>query len=278
MAKNDMTKNESLYLKKVKKRKLSGSLEFITSRLAFQVTGVAVLLLALWQLIFPMLRGKAVSMSMVIITVVFAVEFVLQYIVVKRIEKEVTSESGEISATTRKMGILLVPFVVTGNFLLFISGAMLLKKEKNLEYQLSVYSLLVTIFVILVSLLNLFKEAQVDTFWLGIGFYLLYAVLNLVIIWAVNKYTFGKKPDKKFMPFAIVCILGIILGNVFSFALGLISIGKYRNKNEEVSVEWIDVIRRLFRNYTAVIGMFFVVFFISISIGSNLTFDYDVAI
>ena len=168
MAKNDMTKNESLYLKKVKKRKLSGSLEFITSRLAFQVTGVAVLLLALWQLIFPMLRGKAVSMSMVIITVVFAVEFVLQYIVVKRIEKEVTSESGEISATTRKMGILLVPFVVTGNFLLFISGAMLLKKEKNLEYQLSVYSLLVTIFVILVSLLNLFKEEQLDTFWLGI--------------------------------------------------------------------------------------------------------------
>ncbi|MDE7038723.1 MAG: ABC transporter permease, partial [Lachnospiraceae bacterium] len=50
------------------------------------------------------------------------------------------------------------------------------------------------------------------------------------------------------------------------------------NKNEEVSVEWIDVIKRLFRNYTAVIGMFLVVFFITISIGSNLTFEYSVAV
>ncbi|XCP86107.1 ABC transporter permease [Roseburia hominis] len=278
MAKKEMTKNESLHIKKVNKRKLSGSLEFTTSRLASQVTGVGVLLLALWQVVLPLIRGKEISPVMGIVTAVFGVEFILQYIIVKRIEKEVTGVTGEITNATRKLGILLIPFVVTGNFLLFIAGAMLVKKEKNLEYQLSVYSLLVNIFVILVSLLNLFKDALVDTFWLGIGFYSLYAVLNIVIIWAVNKYTFGKKPDKKFMPFAIVCLLGIALGNVFSFVLGLITIGKYRNKNEEVSVEWIDVIQRLFRNYTAVIGMFFVVFFIGISIGSNLTFDYDIAI
>ena len=80
------------------------------------------------------------------------------------------------------------------------------------------------------------------------------------------------------MPFAVICLLGIGLGNVFAFMLGLIAIGKYRNKNEEVSVEWIDVIKRLFRNYTAVIGMFLVVFFITISIGSNLTFEYSVAV
>ena len=42
-------------------------------------------------------------------------------------------------------------------------------------------------------------------------------------------------------------------------------------------MEWIDVVVRLFRNYTAVIGMFLVVFFIALSIGSNLTFDYEIA-
>lgn len=278
MAKNAQTKNESLYLKKVNKRKLGGSLEFTTSRLAFQVTGVLVLLLVLWQILLPLVRGKEISTIIGIITAIYVLEFLLQFIIVKRIEKEITGAAGEISGVTRKMGILLVPFVVTGNFLLFIAGAMLLKKEKNLEYQLSVYSFLVNIFVILISLFNLFKDTIVYTFWAGIGFYALYAVLNLVVIAAVNKYTFSKKPDKKFLPFAVICLLGIALGNVFSFMLGLITFGKYFNKNEEVSVEWIDVIKRLFRNYTAVIGMFFVVLFISISIGSNLTFDYDIAI
>ncbi|MBQ3587842.1 MAG: ABC transporter permease [Oscillospiraceae bacterium] len=95
---------------------------------------------------------------------------------------------------------------------------------------------------------------------------------------AVNKYTFGKKPDKKFIPYAYICIAGIALGNVFSFLLGIIALGKYYNKNEEVSVEWIDVIRRLFRNYMACVGMFIVIFLLSISIASVLTFDYDIAV
>lgn len=278
MVKVENQKNIDLYQKKVNNRKLGGSLEYTTSRLAFQITGLLALFLAVWQILLPVIQGKELSVISIAITAVFTVEFLLQLVVAKRIEKEVTGPEGEISNITRKMGILLIPFVVTGNFLMFIAGAMLVKKEKNLEYQLSVYSLLVTIFIIIVSLLNLFKEEQVGTFWLGIGLYALYALLNLVIIAAVNKYTFGKKPDKKFMPFAVISILGIALGNVFLFVLGIITIGKYRNKNEEVSVEWIDVVTRLFRNYTAVIGMFLVVFFISLSIGSNLTFDYEVAI
>lgn len=264
--------NESFYLKKVYKRKLGGSLEFTTARLSYQVSFLIALLM-IWKTV-----AGGFEPYMIALAAVFAVEFVLQYYIAGRIRKEVISSEEGISDRTRKLGYLLLPFVVTGNFFIFIAGAMLAKKEKNLEYQLAIYSLLVTIFVILVSSLNLFKEWVVSTFWFGIGLYALYAVLNFVILLAVNKYTFGKKPDKKFMPFAVICLLGICLGNVFAFMLGLITIGKYRNKNEEVSVEWIDVIKRLFRNYTAVIGMFLVVFFITISIGSNLTFDYESAI
>lgn len=273
MAKNETKKNEEFYQKKINKRKLGGSLEFTTARLAYQVSALLTLFLAVQSV-----KKDGVSRVMAAAAAVFAVEFLLQYMIARRIRKEIIRSEEGISDRTRKLGFLLLPFVVTGNFFVFIAGAMLVKKEKNLEYQLSIYSLLVTIFIILVSALNLFKEVQVDTFWIGMGLYMLYAVLNLVIVFAVNKYTFGKKPDKKFMPFAVICLLGIALGNVFSFVLGLITIGKYRNKNEEVSVEWIDVIKRLFRNYTAVIGMFIVVFFIALSIGSNLTFDYEIAV
>lgn len=278
MAKVQKGGNESFYIKKVNKRKLSGSLEYTTSRLGYQVTGILVLALVIIQILLPLIQGKALSPVMLAVTAVYGVECLLQMVIVKRVEKEVIQSPGGISNATRKMGILLIPFVVTGNFLLFIAGAMLVKKEKNVEYQLAVYSLLVSIFIMLVSALNLFKPTIVYTFWLGMGLYGLYTVLNIVVIVAVNKFTFGKKPDKKFLPFAVICILGIGLGNVFSFLLGIITIGKYRNKNEEVSVEWIDVVQRIFRNYTAVIGMFFVVFFIGISIGARLMFDYDLAI
>lgn len=273
MTKTETQRNGNFYLKKVYKRKLGGSLEFTTAKLAYQVTFALALFLAT-----QIIKDGAVSPVMAAVAGVYAIEFLVQFFIAKRIQKEIIGEAGEISDLTRKSGIILILFVVTGNFLTFIAGAMLIKKKKNLEYQLSIYSLLVTIFVILVSALNLFKEYIVSTFWIGMALYGLYAILNFVIVLAVNKYTFGKKPDKKFLPFAVICILGIALGNVFSFVLGLITIGKYRNKNEEVSVEWIDVIHRLFRNYTAVIGMFFVAFFIAVSIGSNLTFDYDLAV
>ncbi|MBR5806829.1 MAG: ABC transporter permease [Oscillospiraceae bacterium] len=95
---------------------------------------------------------------------------------------------------------------------------------------------------------------------------------------AVRKYTFGKKPDKKFLPYAYISVAGLALGNVFSFLLGIVALGKYYNKNEEVNVEWIDVIRRLFRNYMACIGMFIVIFLLSVSVASNLTFEYAIAI
>lgn len=266
----EMSKNEALYIKKVNNRKLSSSLEYTTARLGFQVS--AALALVFW---FFARNG---GMMWIGVASVYTVATLLQYVISKRIVKEVTGGAGEISPATRKMGWLLLPFVFVGDFFLFISGCMLIKNKKNLEYQLSVYSLLVTIFIIVVSMLNLFKESQAKTFWLGIGLYALYAVLNVVIMQAVRKYTFGKKPDAKFMPYAYICVAGIALGNVFSFLLGIVAIGKFRNKNEEVNVEWIDVIRRLFRNYMACIGMFVVIFLLSVSVASNLTFDYSIAI
>ena len=267
---NEMAKKQALYAKKVANRKLSGSLEFTTSRLGWQVS--AALALVFW---FFARKGAMVWMA---VATIYTVATLLQYVICKRIIKEVTGEANAVSPATRKMGWLLLPFVCVGDFFLFISGCMLIKTNKNLEYQLSVYSTLVSIFIIIVSMLNLFKDTLSDTFWLGIGLYGLYTVLNVVVMQAVRKYTFGKKPDKKFLPYAYISVAGLALGNVFSFLLGIVALGKYYNKNEEVNVEWIDVIRRLFRNYMSTIGMFVVIFLLSVSIASNLTFEYSIAI
>ena len=52
----------------------------------------------------------------------------------------------------------------------------------------------------------------------------------------------------------------------------------YRHQGEDRAIEWRDIWERLFRNKMAVMGMLVVVFLLSLSLSSVLTFDYGVAI
>ena len=96
---NEMAKKQALYAKKVANRKLSGSLEFTTSRLGWQVT--AALALVFW---FFARKGAMVWMG---VAAVYTVAALLQYVICKRIIKEVTGEANAVSPATRKIGILL---------------------------------------------------------------------------------------------------------------------------------------------------------------------------
>ena len=106
-----MTKNEAAYIKKVNSKKLSGSFEFMTSRLGWQVSGVFALYLAVTAFM-----AESVSTAKLIIAAVFAVQFLLQFFITSKITKELTGPAGAISDGTRKLGFLLVPFILCGNF------------------------------------------------------------------------------------------------------------------------------------------------------------------
>ena len=79
---NTMSKKEALYAKKVANRKLGSSLEFTTSRLGYQVS--AALALVFW---FFARKGSVMWMG---VAGVYTVAFLLQFIINKRIVKEVT--------------------------------------------------------------------------------------------------------------------------------------------------------------------------------------------
>ncbi|ONI43460.1 peptide ABC transporter permease [Candidatus Epulonipiscioides gigas] len=274
MIKQEVHSGIEFYQKKVKKRKLGASLEFITAQLSWQFSGAisCVALLSAYNIITNALNRMAL-----IISILFLIQFAIQYFVTTKISKEITSELGEVTSKTRKLGLLLIPFVLLGNFFMFLSGFMLIQKDKTIEYNLSVYSLLTSIFILLISAMNLFKDSVVETFALGMGIYGAYAIINLVTLIACSKWIQNGRINRKLLFFAILGLVGIITGNVFSFLMGLIILAKYFNKNSETSIEWIDVIRRLFKNYMSCIGMFIIVFLISVSIASLLTFDYDIA-
>lgn len=265
--------NKAFYQKRQRERDLNGSLEFTTSRLGWQVTAALTVVLLLAAFDFATL---SISPLMLVVSAVYGFSALLQFYVNRRIVGDMYKH-GEISKTTRMIGWALIPFVITGNFFMSIAGFMLVRKDKGIEYCLSVYSLLSTIFVMVVSCINIFKPYVADYFAIGMLALAVISLLHIPVMIAIKKYVNGKNVDKKMLPFAILAMLFTVTGNLFALLLGIIMLRKMFHKNKEVSIEWIDVIRRLFKNYMSVIGLFFIVFLLSASICSYLTFDYEMA-
>lgn len=262
------------YLKRIEQRKLNNFQEYKNSAFAWGIT----LILALLIIGFGFDIGTSkFNSKTAIIGGVYLLSAIFQLLITMKMKKEILI-TNDIKDSTRIMGYLLIPFAVTGNFFMAIAGFTLIKKEKTIEYTLCVYAILTSFTIMLVSSLNLFKEYVSNTFMLGMGILLGITIFYIVTMLMISKYVKGKKIDKKLLPFSIPLILSIGIGNIFAFLLGLIIISKYRQKDEEISIEWIDVLRRLFRNYMAVLGMFVVILLISVSICSYLTFDYSIAI
>lgn len=186
--------------------------------------------------------------------------------------------TGEISLLTRRLSWLLLPFLFSGNFFMAIAAFHTIKREKSLEYTLATYSIVIMVCVMLVSLLNLFKGSVVESFYPGLGLLGGLGVFYAIVAYMAGIYTFESGRYKIMLIPAVLCILTGLTGNMFAVALGLVVISRYRSLKKNRSVEWIDTVRRMFRNYMSVIGMFIIVFLITISVCSILTFDYSIAI
>lgn len=262
------------YMKRVEQRKLNSFQEYKTSTFAW---GASLLLFLIIFILSFDLAAREIKYTSIAVSAVFLISAVIQFLVTLKIKNDILKYD-DIKISTRIIGYFLIPFALTGNFFIAIAGFNLIKKEKTIEYSLCIYSILTVITIMLISALNLFKEYVANTFLLGMGILIGITLFYIVTMIMVSKFVKGKKVDKKLIPFAIPLILSIVIGNVFAFLLGLIIISKSRHKDEDISIEWIDVLRRLFRNYMSVLGMFVVTLLLSLSICSYLTFDYSIAI
>ncbi|MGL5752539.1 MAG: ABC transporter permease [Paraclostridium sp.] len=255
--------NKKEYIKREKHRKLRKFKECSTGDIAWVIS----LLLSI----------VLIMNSLMIVGGIYLLASIIQYVISSKVKKEI-SINNEISKSTRKLGYVLLPFVLVGNIFTGISGLTLIKKEKGIEYTLSIYMVLITISTILISVLNLFKPYVANTYYIGMGILLAVTVFYIFTMIMISKYINGKQVDKKLKPIGVVLILTAFTGNIFALVLGLVILRKLRNKDSEISIEWIDVLRRLFRNDMAIIGLFIVVLLMSLSICSYLTFDYSIAI
>lgn len=262
------------YQKREQKRKLKKVQELKATGFAI---GITFFLVAILLFNSVSLKTFEIKTSTLALALFYGVTALVETGIYFKMKNDII-KNGELSNAVRKLGFVSVAFLVTGNVFMAIAGFLTIKREKTIEYHLSIYSLLVTLTVVFVSMINIFKTFVSNTFFIGMYVLIGLVVFDLLTMILVSKNVQGKVVNPKLKPLGYLLILTTVTGNIFAFILGLIILTKIKHKDDEATIEWIEVIRRIFRDNMAVLGFFIVTFLLSISICSYLTFDYIVAI
>ncbi|MBS4192023.1 ABC transporter permease [Bacillus sp. FJAT-49705] len=221
--------------------------------------------------------GKAMKPFVFSVFVAYALFTCIQILITFMIKKDLQS-IGYLRNSTRKLGLIQLLSILTGNIFIFTFAIQLVKAEKSPEYTLAGYMLLTQIFIIAISALNLFKPYVADTFLPAMGALLVMAIFQLVTFFLIAKDGKGKQRARWKVFFAIPLMLTAVTGNLFALVLGWNMLMHERFMNSPSIGKWRKVWEKIASNMTAMLGLFFIVFVFSISICSYLTFDYGMAV
>lgn len=187
-------------------------------------------------------------------------------------------QHGKIRRATRWLGYLLLLSLLTANIFIVTAAFQLIKRKKNAAYILSFYALLTTLFVFAVSALNVFKPYVSNLFVPGMGLILIAGAIQLLALLLISRYADDQLMPKWMWVVAVLLLVTALTGNVFALALGILLMSKLKNRDGSSGTKLNEVVDRLSRSSTSMLGLWFIGFLISISLCSYLTFDYGMAI
>lgn len=268
-------KETKAYKKREDARKLRRFEAYKYLSFAFAVTGGLAVIFLLTAMDFSDgFKLGGVGLVMLLCYGTAAAIMYLQRLIIRR----QILNNGSISLAMQRSGILTMAFVLCGNVFAFYAGCMMLKKRDNVEYKLAVSACMLNIIIMEVSALNLFKGYVVDTFLMGMVILATTALFYGIVAVLSDRLIIGNRQPKWLIYLSLPMAASILTGNVFALIWAGVVFYKATRTNKEASVKAVDVLRRFFRNYTALTGLFIVVFLIALSICSNFTFDYDTAV
>ncbi len=262
------------YIRRNNQRKLNNSQEYRSARFAFGVSLVIAMTAGFLSIDF---HTGSINRSVMIFALIFLAEGLFEYVISNILKKKLIHDE-PITQGIRMTGYVSILTLLTGNIFSAISGFNRIYADKTIEYTLISWSIITSVSIMMVSLLNLFKDSVSKHFVLGLVILGAMTVFLAVTLILVTRLVTRQDVDKKMLPIAVILLLTIVSGNAFSFLAGIVMLRKMAQKDKEISIEWVDIIIRLFRNNMAVIGVFFVTFLLSLSIFSLLTFDYAIAV
>lgn len=207
----------------------------------------------------------------------YALFTALQLFITFKIKQDILNV-GQIRKKTRRLGYFQLASIFTGNIFVVSFAFNLIKEKKTPEYTFAVYMLLTQIFIIALSSLNLFKPYVADTFLLATVCLVGIAIFQLVTLILVAKYVKDETTERWMIYISVPILLTAVTGNLFALLLGLNLIMKVRSKDKSSIAKWDSIWVKITRNTTSVLGLFFITFMFSISICSNFTFDYSMAV
>lgn len=173
----------------------------------------------------------------------------------------------------RISAILLILGIFGGNIFTFLSGTTMLKRAITTGFIYSMYMVLVDIFIIAVTMLNLFKPFVSNYFLITLYALIGILLFHLFILIRGHKW-YSWNPTVKIVVLGIL-VLTSLNGNVLAL---FVSISMYRlDQNLSGERRQTSIREKLTRNYAALLGLFFITFLISIAITSNWSFSQSFA-
>lgn len=268
-----MTLNKEMN-KTTNNRLLKMSSEYKQASFTTIISFLLTLVLALNSFDFGTQTAKPAVLA---VTIAYAAFTVLQLWVTRRIRRDVLTADA-LQKSTRRFGWILLLSGLTANFFMVSFAFNLIKTKKTPEYVFAVYMVMVQVFIVAVSALNLFKPYVADLFPLGMLLLLSVAVFYLIVLVLMARFVDERAANKRLMWVAIPLILTAATGNLFALLLGVSLLLKIRSQQQPGISQWNLIWIKITRNTTAMLGMFFIVFVFAISVSSYLTFDYELAI
>lgn len=266
--------NNNDYRKKMNKLKLNSYQEYKILAFSKGTSWIVAVLFGLSAIDF---FSRTANFGMLAVSLLYLVTSFYMSCVQRRLAKDILT-TGQISDKTRRLGVPMVFFILTSNLFGLIAGFTLINKKKSVEFQLCIYMVLIDILVIAVSMLTIFKRQLAPLFFVGAAVLCVVLVFHLFIMKLVSACVDENKVDAKMKKLLVPLLVTAVTGNLFALVLVVVIYKRLHQKNKEISIELLDILRRIFRNYTSCIGMLIVVFLLAISLCSYLTFDYSWAV
>lgn len=267
------SKRQKNYQKRIQRRKLKEFSEYGTLKFSNSIAAALTVLL----LFYAKPWDESRSLLLIVFSGIFFLSAAIGILLSVRIKQQIL-ERGAITKGARLCAIALIPFFLCGNIFATIAGLYLINGRRSIEYEIGVYMLITNITVILISLLNMFKDYVVSTFYMAIAGLAVLTVFQAIVLFLIPSSINGNHVSKPIYLISYALILTSLTGNLFSLLLGIVIISKWRRKDKEISIEWINTLQRLFKSNMSVLGMFIVVFLVMLAVCSNFTFDYSVAV
>ncbi|KOO49663.1 ABC transporter permease [Viridibacillus arvi] len=186
--------------------------------------------------------------------------------------------TGDIQKRTRLMSAVNLLTILVGNVFTTTFAFRMLRRKASIEYTISYYMLLTQLLIVSVSLLNLFKPYVSDMFLLTMAVFILLIIFDVVAVVIFGKVDTDRQIKPAFKWLGIALIITGFSGNIFGCILGYSVLLKSTNRDMSTIEKWNKIWSKITKNFTAMLGLLFVIFTFAISIASYGTFVYEFAV